>query len=65
VQDLREKYGISVVLVEQAARKSLQVTDEAILFVSGKLSYQGDAKEFLTHPELGKLYLGLKKMANS
>lgn len=54
-----------MVLVEQAARKSLQVADEAILFVSGKLSYQGDAKEFLTHPELGKLYLGLKKMANS
>jgi branched-chain amino acid transport system ATP-binding protein len=64
VKDLREKYGISVILVEQAARKCLQIADEAILLVSGKLSYQGDAKEFLNNPELGKLYLGLKKNTN-
>jgi len=60
IEELREKRGITIVLVEQAAKKALEVADDAILLVSGKISYQGAAEDLLAHPELGKVYLGLK-----
>ncbi|MGC8816927.1 MAG: ABC transporter ATP-binding protein [Candidatus Hadarchaeum sp.] len=54
------KRGITVVLIEQAAKKALQIADDALLMTSGKVTYQGSAKNLLAHPELGKVYLGIK-----
>ena len=52
--------GLTVVLVEQNAVKALEIGDEAYLLVQGKVAFKGGARELLEHPELGKLYLGLK-----
>ncbi|MGQ9788688.1 MAG: branched-chain amino acid ABC transporter ATP-binding protein [Candidatus Hadarchaeaceae archaeon] len=60
ILELHEK-GITIVLIEQAAKKALQVADEAILMTSGKVAYKGNAKYLLAHPELGKVYLGIKR----
>jgi len=60
IQELREGRGITIALVEQAAKKALGVADDAILLVAGKISYQGEAEDLLAHPELGKVYLGLR-----
>lgn len=59
ILELHEK-GITIVLIEQAAKKALQLADEAILMTSGKVAYKGSAKNLLAHPELGKVYLGIK-----
>nr|BAJ49655.1 branched-chain amino acid ABC transporter ATP-binding protein [Candidatus Caldarchaeum subterraneum] len=60
IKDLRENYGKTILLAEQNAKKALEIGDRAILLVSGKTVYQGDANALLTHEELGKLYLGIK-----
>ena len=57
---LRDNYGMTLVLAEQNARRALENGDEAILLVSGKVMYEGGSQELLSHPELGKVYLGIK-----
>ena len=61
IVDLRDNYGITVVLAEQNAKRALEHGDNAILLVSGRITYQGDPKELLTHEDLGKVYLGIKQ----
>ncbi len=61
IEKLRDELGITIILVEQNAKIALEMGDEAILLVSGRLHFTGKARELLEHPELGKLYLGLKK----
>ena len=57
---LAKERGLTVLLVEQNARKALEVGDRAYLLVSGRKAFEGTARELLDHKELGKLYLGLK-----
>lgn len=58
---LRDTYGITVLLAEQNARRALEQGDKALLLVSGRVMYYDEAQKLLKHPELGKIYLGIKK----
>lgn len=58
---LRDDYGMTLVLAEQNARRALEHGNEAILLVSGRVMYEGNSQELLKHPELGQVYLGVKK----
>jgi branched-chain amino acid transport system ATP-binding protein len=58
---LRDDYGVTLVLAEQNARRALEYGDEAILLVSGRVTYEGNSQELLKHPELGQIYLGVKE----
>ncbi len=58
---LRDDYGMTLVLAEQNARRALEHGDAAILLVSGRVMYEGNSQELLKHPELGQVYLGVKK----
>jgi len=60
IVDLRDNYGMTVVLAEQNARRALELGDQAILLVSGRVVYRGGSKDLLNHKELGKVYLGVK-----
>jgi branched-chain amino acid transport system ATP-binding protein len=60
VRSLAQDLNITVVLVEQNARKALEVGDKAYLLVSGRKAFEGLPGELLRHKELAKLYLGLK-----
>lgn len=57
---LAKERGLTVILVEQNARRALEIGDSAYLLVGGKNAYIGTAKELLAHSELAKLYLGIK-----
>jgi len=59
IVELRDRLGITIVLVEQNAKKALEIGDKAYLLVSGRVVFKGKAQELLEHKELGKLYLGL------
>ncbi|MEM0373476.1 MAG: ABC transporter ATP-binding protein [Sulfolobaceae archaeon] len=59
IVEMRDSLGVGVVLVEQNARKALEIADKAYLFVSGKVYFEGPSHTLLNHPELGKLFLGL------
>ena len=60
IESLSRERGITVVLVEQNARRALEIGDRAYLLVGGKNAFSGEAKELLSHKELAQLYLGLK-----
>jgi branched-chain amino acid transport system ATP-binding protein len=60
ITELRDKLNLTIVMVEQNARRALEVGDEACLMVNGTAAFRGPSKELLMHPELGKLYLGVK-----
>ncbi len=61
ILNLRDEHGMTIMLAEQNARKALECGDKAILLVGGRITYDGGAQELLEHPELGQVYLGLKK----
>lgn len=60
IQALARDRGLTIVLVEQNARRALEIGDNAYLLVGGKNAFTGTAKDLLSHQELAKLYLGLK-----
>ncbi len=60
VVDLRDELGITILLVEQMAKRALEIGDSAYLLVSGTIKFSGKAEELLQHPELAKLYLGVR-----
>jgi branched-chain amino acid transport system ATP-binding protein len=60
IQSLAKDRGLTIVLVEQNARRALEVGDRAYLLVGGRNAFTGTAKELLSHQELAKLYLGMK-----
>ncbi|UXD21929.1 branched-chain amino acid ABC transporter ATP-binding protein [Ignicoccus pacificus DSM 13166] len=59
IKEIRDS-GVTIILVEQNARKGLEIADRGYVLVTGKVAYTGPAREILEHPEIGKLYLGLK-----
>ncbi|MDE1854114.1 MAG: ABC transporter ATP-binding protein [Thaumarchaeota archaeon] len=60
IQTLAKERGLTIVLVEQNAKRALEVGDKAYLLVGGRNAFKGSAKELLSHQELAKLYLGVK-----
>jgi branched-chain amino acid transport system ATP-binding protein len=50
--------GITVLMIEQNAKKALQVSDHGIVLQQGRLALAGTASEVLDHPEIGHLFLG-------
>ena len=61
VIELRDNLGLTIVLVEQHARRALEIGDRAYLLVSGTVRFEGESKNLLEHPEFSKLYLGIVK----
>jgi branched-chain amino acid transport system ATP-binding protein len=60
IQTLAKERGLSIILVEQNARRALEIGDNAYLLVGGRNAFKGTAKDLLSHQELAKLYLGVK-----
>ena len=52
------KAGVTVVMVEQNARRCLQICDRAYVLDQGKDAHTGTGRELLTDPKMVKLYLG-------
>jgi branched-chain amino acid transport system ATP-binding protein len=63
VTSLATKLGMAVLLVEQNAKKALEIGNKAYLLVGGKKVFDGFAKDLLEHKELAQLYLGVKTAA--
>ena len=59
IREMKESFGITVILVEQNVRRSLGIGDRVYLLANGKNVFDGTPDELLAHPELGRLYLGI------
>jgi branched-chain amino acid transport system ATP-binding protein len=56
--------GITVLMIEQNARKALEMSDHGIVLQQGRLALAGSAREVLDHPEIGHLFLGAAARVN-
>ena len=53
-----KKSGTTVLLVEQNAKKALEVADRAYVLETGKIVLSGDAKDLMNDDAVKKAYLG-------
>ena len=60
ISSLAHEAKLTILLAEQNAKRALEIGDRAYLLVSGAKAFEGNARELLEHPDLGKLYLGVK-----
>ena len=52
--------GTSILLVEQNAKKSLDISERCYVLVMGKNFFEGKASEVVQNKELGRMFLGNK-----
>ena len=57
LQDLRAK-GMSILMVEQNAKRALEISDFGIVLELGRTRMAGDARAILADPRVGQLFLG-------
>lgn len=50
--------GVTILLVEQNARKALEVADRAYVLETGLITVSGDAKTLAANPDVERAYLG-------
>ncbi len=60
IQAIRDN-GITVMLVEQNAKKALALSDYAYVLENGKIIMSGEGRKLLCDPAVKKAYLGEKK----
>jgi len=58
IQNLREQ-GITILLIEQNVRHTLEIADRAYVLENGRLCLQGDCSELLQSDHVRKAYMGL------
>jgi branched-chain amino acid transport system ATP-binding protein len=58
IQNLREQ-GITILLIEQNVRQTLEIADRAYVLENGRLCLQGNCDELLKSDHVRKAYLGL------
>lgn len=57
IKEIRNR-GITLLLVEQNARKALGICDKAYVLENGKITLSGKGHDLLCSPEIKKAYLG-------
>lgn len=57
LQDLRAK-GMSILMVEQNAKRALEISDYGVVIELGKTRMSGEARTILADPKVGQLFLG-------
>lgn len=59
IVELREEMDVGILLVEQNAKRALEVSDRAVLLVAGREVFNGRAEDLLSNSDLAKMYLGV------
>jgi ABC-type branched-subunit amino acid transport system ATPase component len=60
VREVRD-LGVTILVVEQNAKAALTISDRGYVLAEGRERLSGDARELLANPEIGELYLGVRK----
>ena len=56
---IREEFNTSILLVEQHARRALELADRGYVLVSGRIIVEGSGGEILARKDLQELFLGV------
>jgi len=57
--EMRDNLNLTILLVEQNAKRALEISDYGYMFVSGKLVFGGKADELLKHEKFEEYFLGI------
>ncbi|CAG9180771.1 ABC transporter ATP-binding protein [Cupriavidus pinatubonensis] len=60
VREVRE-IGVTILIVEQSARAALAISDRGYVLADGREEISGTAQSLLANPEVGELYLGVRR----
>lgn len=58
LSEIRTKLGVTIVLVEQNARKALSLSNRGIVLIQGKKAFEGTPEQILKDTEIIRLFLG-------
>ncbi len=58
ILSLRDELGLTIVLVEQNVIKALEVSDNALMLIGGKVAFSGTARELLEHEKFERFVVG-------
>ena len=59
VKRLNEETGLTVLVIEQNARRALEVADHGYIMEQGRIVLEGPAAELRENPDVKEFYLGL------
>jgi branched-chain amino acid transport system ATP-binding protein len=59
IKDLNKEVGITVLVIEQNARRALEVADHGYILEQGRIVLEGPAAELTENPDVKEFYLGL------
>lgn len=59
VRRLNQELGTTVLLVEQNARRALEISDHGYIMESGRIVLEGPARELAENPDVQEFYLGI------
>ena len=60
IRDLKERYGLTVLMAEQNFHQAIRIADRGYVIVHGRIEYEGGSRDQLSDNELiRKLYMGL------
>jgi len=58
LREMSNTLNLPIIIIEQHARKALEISDQAYMMRSGRFIFEGSAYELLEHELLEKMYLG-------
>lgn len=60
ILELKEKFGLTILIVEQNIKKALEISDYAYVLINGRVIFQGTSKELLEHEKFERFCIGAK-----
>lgn len=61
LEEINKHFGVTIVLVEQNAKKALMLSHRAYVLQTGEIIMEGRSSDLINNPEIEKAYLGGKK----
>ncbi len=55
---MNRDYGLTILMIEQNARRGLEISDRGYVLDLGRIIYEGSARDLITDPEVRRLFLG-------
>ncbi|AGK61758.1 amino acid/amide ABC transporter ATP-binding protein 2, HAAT family [Archaeoglobus sulfaticallidus PM70-1] len=59
ILELRDDFRLTIALVEQNVKRALEISEKAYLLISGRVAFDGKARELLEHEKFERMCMGL------
>jgi branched-chain amino acid transport system ATP-binding protein len=59
ILELKERFNLTILLVEQNIKSALDISDNAYMLKSGKIDFEGTAQNLLKHEKFEKFCIGI------